>query len=332
MPKNLEPPSGQMLKEGKGRTSTQKSSDRANSTRLKIWGVRGSIPVPGPSTVRYGGNTTCLEVRAEGEIIVLDAGSGARLLGIELEREFGSKPISLTLLSTHAHWDHVQGLPFFLPAYKEKNEIRLWGYKGVGGDFSAILSRQMATPFFPVRMRDLPSKLLIDELSEMEFKVGPIRVRSRFVNHPGNCVGYRLFTRAGSISFVPDHEPYEFHKLHATAIARATPEQARKFAVIERRKLVEFLRESDLLMLDAQYTDEEYPQHAGWGHGSLTTSVDLAVDAKVRKLLLFHHDPGHDDEMIDQMVEQARQMAVRRGSNMEIEAAREGAEFVLDAR
>ena len=332
MPKNLEPAPEQMLKERKARSAVEKPSDRSTATRLRIWGVRGSIPVPGPSTLRYGGNTTCLEVRAEGEIIVLDAGSGARLLGIELEREFGPRPISLTLLSTHAHWDHVQGLPFFLPAYKEKNEIRLWGYKGVGGDFSAILSRQMAMPFFPVRMRDLPSKLSIDELSEMDFHIGPIRVRSRFVNHPGNCVGYRLFTRGGSISFVPDHEPYEFHKLHATAIARATPGQARKFAVTERRKLVEFLRDSDLLMLDAQYTDEEYPQHAGWGHGSLTTSVDLAVDAKVRKLLLFHHDPDHDDEMIDQMVEQARQMAARRGSKIEIEAAREGAEIVFNAK
>jgi phosphoribosyl 1,2-cyclic phosphodiesterase len=302
------------------------------STRLKIWGVRGSIPVPGPSTIGYGGNTSCLEVRAEGEIIVLDAGSGVRALGVALEREFGTGPISLTMLSTHAHWDHIQGLPFFLPAYKEKNEIRLWGYKGFGGNFSEILSRQMAVPFFPVRMRDLPSKLFIDELNEMEFHIGPVLVRSRFVNHPGNCVGYRLFTRAGSIAFVPDHEPYEFHQLHAATIARASAEQARKFAVTERHKLVEFLRDCDLLILDAQYTDEEYPQHSGWGHGSLTSSVDLAVDAKVRKLLLFHHDPEHDDAMIDQMVEQAREMARRRGSKIEIEAAREGAEFVFDAK
>jgi phosphoribosyl 1,2-cyclic phosphodiesterase len=301
-----------------------------SSTRLRLWGVRGSIPVPGPSTLRYGGNTSCLELRAEGEIIILDAGSGIRGLGNELEHEFQSERIRVTMLSTHAHWDHIQGLPFFLPAYHEKNALRLLGYKGVGGGFGAILSRQMAVPFFPVRLRDLPCELAIEELTEMDFSVGKVRVRSRFVNHPGNCVGYRLFTSSGSISFVPDNEPYEYRKLHAEACARATPEQARKFAVTERAKLVEFLEGSDVLFLDAQYTDEEYQQHIGWGHGSLTTSVDLAVDAKVRKLLLFHHDPNHDDAMIDSMVETAREMARDRHSDVEVDAAREGTEISLN--
>lgn len=268
----------------------------------------------------------------DGEIIVLDAGSGVRLLGMALEKEFGARPIKLSLLSTHAHWDHIQGLPFFQPAYEEKNEIQLLGYKGVGGGFGAILSRQMAAPFFPVRLRDLPCKLIIEELNEMELRIGTVRVASKFVNHPGNCVGYRLFTRSGSVSFIPDNEPYEFRKLHAAACARASAEQARKFAITERAKLVEFLHDSDLLLLDAQYTDEEYQEHIGWGHGSLSTTVAMAVDAKVRKLLLFHHDPNHDDAMIDQMVEQARQMAGDRGSALEIDAAQEGAELSLPAK
>ena len=305
-------------------------TDSNSSARLKLWGVRGSIPVPGPATLRYGGNTSCLEVRAEGEIIVLDAGSGIRALGNELEREFNSKPIRITLLSTHAHWDHIQGLPFFLPAYNEKNSLRLLGYKGVGGGFGAILSRQMAVPFFPVRLRDLPCELSIEELTAMEFSIGKVRVSARFVNHPGNCVGYRLFTSSGSVSFVPDNEPYEYRKLHAEACARATPEQARKFAITERAKLVEFLNGSDVLCLDAQYTDEEYQQHIGWGHGSLTTSIDLAVDAKVGKLLLFHHDPNHDDTMIDAMVEKAREMVRDRQSSLQVDAAREGAELSLN--
>ena len=305
-------------------------TDSNSSARLKLWGVRGSIPVPGPATLRYGGNTSCLEVRAEGEIIVLDAGSGIRALGNELEREFNSKPIRITLLSTHAHWDHIQGLPFFLPAYNEKNSLRLLGYKGVGGGFGAILSRQMAVPFFPVRLRDLPCELAIEELTAMDFSIGKVRVSARFVNHPGNCVGYRLFTSSGSVSFVPDNEPYEYRKLHAEACARATPEQARKFAITERAKLVEFLNGSDVLCLDAQYTDEEYQQHIGWGHGSLTTSIDLAVDAKVGKLLLFHHDPNHDDTMIDAMVEKAREMVRDRQSSLQVDAAREGAELSLN--
>jgi phosphoribosyl 1,2-cyclic phosphodiesterase len=280
--------------------------------------------------LRYGGNTSCLELRAEGEIIILDAGSGIRALGNELEREFKSAPVKITLLSTHAHWDHIQGLPFFTPAYNEKNQLRLLGYKGVGGGFGAILSRQMAVPFFPVRLRDLPCELSIEELTEMDFSVGAVRVSARFVNHPGNCVGYRLFTKSGSIAFVPDNEPYEYRKLHAEACARATPEQARKFAVTERAKLVEFLQGADVLFLDAQYTDEEYQQHIGWGHGSLTTSVDLAVDAKVGKLLLFHHDPSHDDAMIDAMVEKARALLRERGSDIEVDAAREGQELSLN--
>lgn len=300
-----------------------------SDTRIKVWGVRGSIPVPGSSTLRYGGNTSCIEVRADGEIIVLDAGSGIRGLGNALEQEFNSNAFKITLLSTHAHWDHIQGLPFFLPAYLEKNILHLRGYKGVGGGFGAILSRQMAVPFFPVRLRDLPCDLTIEELNQMDFKVGNVRVCSRFVNHPGNCVGYRLFTDKGSIAFVPDNEPYEYRMLHAEACARATPEQARKFAVSERAKLVEFLHGADLLFLDAQYTDEEYQHHVGWGHGSLTTSVDLAVEAKVKKLLLFHHDPNHDDDMIDSMVARAREIASTRESKLEVDAAREGEEFVL---
>lgn len=301
-----------------------------SSTQVRLWGVRGSIPVPGPSTLRYGGNTSCLEVRADGEIIVLDAGSGIRALGNELEREFQSERIRITLLSTHAHWDHIQGLPFFLPAYHEKNALRLLGYKGVGGGFGAILSRQMAVPFFPVRLRDLPCELSIEELTAMEFSVGKVRVCSRFVNHPGNCVGYRLFTSTGSVSFVPDHEPYEYRKLHAEGCIRATPEQARKFAIIERAKLVDFLQGSDVLFLDAQYTDEEYQQHIGWGHGSLTSAVDLAVDAKVSKLRLFHHDPNHDDAMVDSMVEKAREMARDRQSAVDVDGAREGTEILLN--
>ena len=161
--------------------------------KVKIWGVRGSIPVPGSATLRYGGNTSCVEVRADDEIIVLDAGSGIRGLGNSLDREFDQRPFKVTLLSTHAHWDHIQGLPFLLPAYQEKNELRLLGYKGVGGSFGAILSRQMAVPFFPVRLRDLPCDLSIEELNAMEFTVGGVRIQSKFVNHPGNCVGYRLF-------------------------------------------------------------------------------------------------------------------------------------------
>jgi phosphoribosyl 1,2-cyclic phosphodiesterase/FixJ family two-component response regulator len=302
------------------------------ATRLKLWGVRGSIPVPGPGTVRYGGNTTCVEVRADGEIIVLDAGSGIRTLGMDLEKEFGERSVKLSLLITHTHWDHIQGLPFFLPAYNQKNQIRVLGYEGARAGLAAILAGQMETPFFPVSLRDLPSNIAIEELKEMEFSIGKVRVRSKFANHPGICAGYRLYTSAGSISFFPDNEPYELLKLHIADRDRTSITDAKAFAKTERAKLVEFLEGSDVLLMDAQYTDEEYERHIGWGHGSLSRVVSLALEAKVKKLILFHHDPSHDDDKIDEMLEGARLLVIDSGQPMEVEAAQEGSEIWLAAK
>jgi len=305
------------------------SSVSASPTRLKFWGTRGSISVPGPGTLRYGGNSTCVEVRADGQIIVLDAGSGIRSLGIALEKEFQSQPIRLSLLITHAHWDHIQGLPFFAPAYEKKNEIRVRGYDGVDMSFGEIMAEPMKAPFFPIAMRELSARVDIKKLTEMEFSCGKVQVRARFVNHPGICAGYRLFTSAGSIAFLPDHEPYRF--LHSARANDMSPEQAKKTATEERIALVEFLRGSDILILDAQYTDIEYESHVGWGHGSVSSAVSLALDAKVRRLLLFHHDPSHDDAMVDAMVNDARRLIRESGKDLKVDGAREGEEILLPA-
>ena len=300
--------------------------------RIRLWGVRGSIPVPGKSTVRYGGNTSCVEVRADGEIIILDAGSGIRLLGLALDKEFGPRSMKLTLLISHTHWDHIQGLPFFSPAYNQKNLIRVLGYEGARAGLAKILASQMETPFFPVSLRQLPSHLAIEELKEMEFRVGPVEVRSKFANHPGICVGYRLATSSGSIAYFPDNEPYEDLKLLLASRDGISEEEARDFAGAERAKMVDFLQGCDVAMMDTQYTEEEYAKHVGWGHSSVDSVVSLALDANVGKLVLFHHDPNHDDQMIDKMVEHARAFVAKSGKSLDVDAAREGAEILLDAK
>src|SRR5262245_13637999 len=297
--------------------------------RIRLWGVRGSIPVPGKSTVRYGGNTSCVEVRADGEIIILDAGTGIRLLGLALDKEFGPRSMTLTLLISHTHWDHIQGLPFFSPAYNQKNLIRVLGYEGARAGLATILASQMETPFFPVSLRELPSHLAIEELREMEFQIGKVQVQSKFANHPGICVGYRLFTSSGSIAFFPDNEPYEQLKLQLASRDGISEHEAQDFAAAERAKMVDFLKNCDVAILDAQYTDEEYAKHIGWGHSSLSSVVSLALEADVRKLLLFHHDPSHDDQMIDKMAECARVLVRKSGKSLEVEPAREDAKISI---
>src|SRR5207244_9110201 len=191
---------------------------------------------------------------------------------------------------------------------------------------------QMEMPLFAARLRELPSHLAIEELKEMDLQIGKVEVHSKFSNHPGICAGYRLFTSSGSIAYFPDNEPYEHLKLQLASRDGISEEDARDFATTERAKMVEFIQDCDLAILDTQYTDEEYTTHIGWGHSSLSSVVSLGLDANVGKLLLFHHDPNHDEEMIDKMVERARALVERSGRSLEVEAAREGAEIMLGAK
>jgi phosphoribosyl 1,2-cyclic phosphodiesterase/CheY-like chemotaxis protein len=295
--------------------------------RLRFWGVRGSVASPGAATVFYGGNTACVEVRSDGELIVLDAGTGIRPLGLALVEEFDQRPIELTILVSHMHWDHIQGLPFFVPAYNAKNLIRILGYEGARRGLEITLAAQMESPYFPVGLEQMPGNITVEELRELKFSVGQVQVQAAFFNHPGNCAGYRLFTSGGSIAYLPDVEPHRpFGK--SDAEARADPEQL-LFAQREKDKLVGFVRDADVLIMDAQYSAEEYKAHVGWGHSSVDQTVALAVEANVKRLFLFHHDPAHDDAQVSRLVEDARKLVAQRGSQLVVDAAREGLEVVL---
>ena len=306
-------------------------SASSSSPRIKFWGTRGSIAVPSAETLCYGGDTTCVELRADGELLVLDAGSGIRPLGIALEREFQDRPLRLSLLVTHAHWDHIQGFPFFKPAYDSKNEIRIFGFDGAGATFREIITEPMKSPFFPITMRELSARMDINKLNEMKFSLGKLDIHAAFVNHPGVCAGYRIFTSAGSVAFVPDHEPYEFF-VHSARGKQLSPQQVREIAAEQHAGLVQFLRGSDILILDTQYTDEEYTVHIGWGHGSISSAIALALEADVQRLVLFHHDPNHDDAMIDRMLKSARELAMKSGSHLEVTGAQQGTEVFLEAK
>ena len=300
------------------------SKHRATSpARFKFWGVRGSIPSPGPGTVRYGGNTSCLEVRAGGEIIILDAGTGLRPLGRELMTEFKDRPFNLTLLLTHTHWDHIQGLPFFRPIYEPQCRLRILGYEGARKSLVNVLSGQMESPYFPVLFDELPGNVQIEELKELEFRVGSVRVQAWFANHPGICVGYRIFTDDGSVAFFPDNEPHT--RLHKPLpVPKADGKAALDYALAQEEKMVGFIRGVDALILDSQFDAEEYKSHVGWGHGYVDYAVTLALKAGVKKLFLFHHDPDHDDTKVESMLAHARKLVTGQKGSLQVDAAREG--------
>ncbi|MFN7139014.1 MAG: response regulator [Limisphaerales bacterium] len=303
---------------------------RNQPARLKFWGVRGSIPTPGGETVFYGGNTACVEVRSDGEIIILDAGTGIRPLGLSLLEEHKERAMEVTLLITHTHWDHIQGFPFFLPVYNPKHKIRVLGFEGARQGLESTLFAQMESPYFPVSLREISDHISVQELKEKDFKVGPVRVQAELVNHPGICSGYRIHTSGGSICYLPDIELFQPQRAQ-NSVHQGEKSAEEKFAVERDEKLVEFIRDAEVLIIDAQYDATEYATHVGWGHSCVDDSVRLAIRANVKRVFLFHHDPAHNDEQISRMVAHARELVRREGSHLIVEAAREGFELVLEA-
>ncbi|HEV3393866.1 MAG TPA: MBL fold metallo-hydrolase [Chthoniobacterales bacterium] len=275
-----------------------------NSLSVIFHGVRGSTPAPGNAMARFGGNTSCVEIRTNDQILILDAGTGIRSLGDNLITAFGSRPIKASLVISHTHWDHIQGLPFFAPAYSANNHIRVFAAKGDRQKVDRGLRNQMDPTHFPVGLEHLTGIRGIEEFNSDDVTLGDFRIRVAALNHPGGCAGFRIDAAGGSVAYLPDHEPGE-----------------------ENLKLMEFAQGVDLLILDTQYTESEYVAHRGWGHGCLSASVQFAIGAKARELVIFHHDPSHTDFHIDQMIERGRQLAGTSG--LMVSAASENRNAIL---
>ena len=276
--------------------------------RLTYWGTRGSTPAPGEHTVRYGGNTPCVVLEHEGARIVLDAGSGIRGVGRELMAETGGGRVDILL--SHVHWDHIQGLPFFAPLYSASWEVSVYGPTPETTTLESALELQMAPPYFPLHFAAVARRLRVTEITEQPRRVGQFQVTGVLLRHPGRTYGYKVRPAGGgpSVSYMTDNElgsPGEWGPL------------------------VEFLRDTDVLVHDAMFTQPEADARVGWGHSSVERAVDLGVAAEVGRVALFHHDPNRGDHEVDRLLEAARARTAGRAPGMAIDAAMEGQSLVL---
>jgi len=272
--------------------------------RVRFWGTRGSLPRPGSSTLRYGGNTSCVELRtADGTLIVLDCGTGAYDLGRALVTS-GERPLRGHLLITHTHWDHIQGFPFFAPLFVGDNEWDIYAPGGLGQQLEATLAGQMEYTYFPITLAQCGATIRFHDLAEGSFEIGQTRVVTRYLNHPALTLGYRLESDGVVVVYAVDHEPHGRDPKGPVAGGLS--------AHREDRRHVEFLAGADLVIHDAQYTVAEYPQRVTWGHSPAEWVVDYAVAAKAKRLALFHHDPQREDEALDRLTETCRARAAGR--------------------
>src|SRR5437870_8619756 len=284
------------------------------SVYVRFWGTRGSIAAPGEHTARYGGITSCTEVRgADGTVIVLDCGTGARELGLHLTQTL-KPPVHLHLFIGHTHWDHIQGFPFFVPAFIPGVELNVYAPLGFQQSLEEAMAGQMEYSYFPVKLRDLRSRIHFTELEEGFFRVGDVLVETQYLNHTAPTIAYRMTNGGATIAYVTDHEPFW------------KPENGALHHPGDQRHIA-FMEGADLAIHDAQYTEEEYGQRVGWGHSTVEYATDVAIAAGVKRLALFHHDPTHDDAFMERFEGAARARVAALGRELEVFAAREGLEL-----
>ncbi len=250
------------------------NSEKAFS--LRFWGTRGSLPAPRATTNKFGGNTPCVEIRVENQVIIIDAGSGIRPLGVKLSKEF--KPVRAHIMFSHYHWDHIHGFPFFSPAYVPGNRFTIYGQPHDGMNVRDILSGQMAMPYFPVPIDAMQARFTFkDVVAGMRIKVGKAIVKTERLNHPGMAMSYRVEYKNKSIVYASDNE-------HGSKLDE---------------RLVRHCKAADILIYDASYTLEEYNKgRKGWGHSIWQEGVRIAKAAGVKKLFLFHHEPCRNDSAL----------------------------------
>jgi phosphoribosyl 1,2-cyclic phosphodiesterase len=293
---------------------------------VRFWGVRGSIPCPGSSTVVYGGNTSCLEIRAGGRLVIIDFGTGIKPLGDWLmARDKG--PIDADVFISHTHWDHIMGFPMFGPVFIPTTKLRIRGPVSFEDDtLESIIGTQLSYRYWPVRLSELAAKIEYGQIRETELDLGGgLKVVTKFLNHPISCLGYRFEYGGKSIITAYDHEPFRnlFPRDPADpGYNEDAAGEGETAAKEENEKIRRFFKDADVLIHDAQYTAEEYAAHTGWGHSSYEHAVSAAAAAKVKKLIFFHHDPNRTDARLEELEKEFGAMAAESG--MEAVMAREG--------
>ncbi len=300
---------------------------------IRFWGTRGSIPVPGPDTVRYGGNTTCVEIRHGDDYIIVDSGTGIRSCGNLLLRERGGN-LDIPLLITHTHWDHIQGLPFFAPAFIPGNRIRIYGPHNHESSFDRVLAGQMQYSYFPVNFSQLKADISPRTLRDLvSFQIGGITVSPKYVNHPIPTLAYRFEADGQSIVFMTDVEPYRdiiYNGVCPDEGEREDFEEVQRAVADQNQALIDFAESADIFIIDAQYTKEEYErQHIGWGHAAMEAAISFARKARARELVFFHHDPERSDDELDRLVGfYGDELGREKGCSIsQLRAAAEGAIF-----
>ncbi|MEO8226232.1 MAG: MBL fold metallo-hydrolase [Gemmatimonadota bacterium] len=285
--------------------------------RVTFWGTRGSIPTPGPGTARYGGNTPCVTVASDQHLVILDAGSGLRGLGHELMQSPGRAPLRADLLVSHTHWDHIQGIPFFKPLSAKDTSLCIYGAAQDGVSLEEILGHQMDPMVFPVPLKALAASIRVQNIEPGRFQIDGFRVDAFRLRHPGTTLGYRLMPVDGGAEFA-----YLTDNELGAGGTYVLPDGWRQ-------SLVDSLTGVDTLVHDAMYSESMIDARAGWGHSTPTEAIDLAAAAGCRRLVLFHHEPEHDDIAIDAMLDAARRYARQTAPTLVVDAAAEGTTISL---